>query len=95
MSVVFCCWQCLLVINVRGHAAHCRMDNATTIRSIENQDRSTQQVMQVVMRTLYMYIQGGVAGGRVRAAFEANARRQRKITAKSRLRCQGPLTNIR
>ena len=41
-----------------------------------------------------IYIQGAFAGGRVRAAFEGNARRQRKITAKCSLRCQGPLTNI-
>ena len=43
---------------------------------------------------VYYMIQGGFAGGRVRAAFEANARRQQKITAKGSLRCQGPLTNI-
>ena len=40
-------------------------------------------------------IQGCFAGGRVMAAVEANARRQRKITAKGSLRCQGLVTNIR
>ena len=34
-------------------------------------------------------------GGRVRASVEANARKQRKITANGSLRCQGTLTNIR
>ena len=44
--------------------------------------------------TKYIHMQEGFAGGRLRATFEANARRQRKITAKGSLRCQGPPTNI-
>ena len=43
---------------------------------------------------LCVYIQGCLAGGRVKAAVEANPRKKRKITAKGSLPCRGPLTNI-
>ena len=49
VSVIFSCWECLLwVINVEGHAAHCRLaSTAITIRVIKKQDRRTQHKMRI------------------------------------------------
>ena len=56
--------------------------------SIRNSLRSNNHIWR---DGKYHIIQGCFVGGRVRAAVEANARRQRKVTAKGSLRCQGPL----
>ena len=54
----------------------------------------TRYTSYIAIATRYQLHTRGFAGGRVRVAFEANARRQRTITAKGSLRCQGPLTHI-
>ena len=48
--------------------------------------------LRVSLSQYTIYIQGGFAGFRVRAAVEENARSQRPITAKDTLRCQELLT---
>ena len=39
------------MINVEGHAAHCRMASTITIRVIKRQHRRSQHEMRVLMRT--------------------------------------------